>query len=204
MQIFFSKEDRAIPDTNQPDNAIPEPEFSSQLDLLEFSQKLLECSTLHNKDKRMQVIGLLPHAISVRIDHADNSLSHVYNMVTTCHNFGQGLTQLLEAVYSLEGDSKGWQAVVAYLQQVAPGWKSPARPTEEAGAELAKTEFEKAQAGPPNKPDIVQNQSAEGQNALIEDSEQGLRGAVNASVTQEQKAKDGGQIKNSKQNVDFK
>lgn len=103
--------------TGQPsDLASLTPEFDTALERFAFAQKLLECEAMRDNQRRALVVSLLPAEIRHNIDSAGAINIQVVNIVETCDRYPNGLTRLLEAVPTIEGDTKAWNKLLTYLK----------------------------------------------------------------------------------------
>ncbi len=81
---------------------------------------LLECPTMTDRELRSAVLRDLPAKIANKIRDASQSKYHVIDIVYTCLNYENGLTELVKALRNFEEDSLPMQALDKVLKEIYP------------------------------------------------------------------------------------
>jgi hypothetical protein len=89
---------------------------------LEEKQKivngLLDCPTMSDGELRRAVLRKLPAKIANIIRDAPQSKLHVTNIVDTCLDYAEGLTELVEVLRGFEEDSQPMQTLDKVLKEI--------------------------------------------------------------------------------------
>jgi hypothetical protein len=79
---------------------------------------LLNCPTIQDLESRLTVLRQLPAKITNNIRNVPQSKLHVTNIVDTCLNYAEGLTELVEVLRGFEEDSQPMQTLDKVLKEI--------------------------------------------------------------------------------------
>jgi hypothetical protein len=105
----------------QPTHPVPPPAAPRPFAVVELALAVAELPTMSGQYGRDQVVSALPRQIATAVPRNAERRFDVLGIVRTCMNYPDGLTQLMQLLGSLEGDSAAMRQVIALIAELNNG-----------------------------------------------------------------------------------